>query len=67
MENLNTNHHKKLEKLNFFKFMSLVITLKTVIIIYRNGTVADYYLILGLEKLHEQFVKNLFEFLYNYA
>ena len=67
MEDLNTNYQEELEELNLSEFTALVITLKTVNSMYANGTEADYYLMLGPGKLHEQFVENLFESLHNDA
>ena len=67
MEDLNAGYAEELGELNFSKFTSLVMTLKTVNSIYANETVAKYYLILGIEKLHEQFVEDFFESVYNTA
>ena len=48
-----------------FKFTSFVMILKIVNSINGNETIAKNFLILKPEKLYKQFVKNLFEFLYN--
>ena len=67
MEDLNVSYAEKLEKLNLSGFISLVITLKTLNSIYENRIAKKYYLILEPKKLHKQFIKNPFEFVYNIA
>ena len=67
IEDLKTHYKEKLGELDLSKFTLLVMILKTVNNIYTNGTMAEYYLILELEKLYNQFVENLFKFLYNAA
>lgn len=65
MEDFKIYYDEELGKLDFSKFISLVITLKTVNSIYMDEIVIEYYLILRFEKLYNQFVENLFQFLYN--
>lgn len=67
MEDLKTQYEEELGELDLSEFTLLVMTLKTVNSIYPDGTAAEYYLILGPEKLRDQFVENLFEFLHNAA
>lgn len=65
MEDLKTHYEEELGEPDLFEFTSLVMTLKTVNSIYADGTVAEYYLMLGAGKLRDQFVESLLESLHN--
>lgn len=45
MKDINNIYQEKFEKLNFSKFMALIITFKIVNSMYSNKTMAYYYLI----------------------